>query len=256
MKPIVENYHSLIKKIKELEDDITPDKIHDKRVILRRIFPILSAYGIKPSKLKNGEKAFKLYGKLRDIQVQIEKLKIAEFIPYLNEYLYFLKDKELELQEKVKKFSKKKKIKFPHLDKKQKVDYPKIKEKANLQLNKLVERIQMEAVDDVAEIHALRIEFKKFRYLVEVLALIENIDETKIGKLKEYQDLLGEIHDYEVLISGIKKFSTKSKPEEEIDVDWLEDLQNSLIQTFDNETEQIVEVCRDVLLIDSTYKTE
>ena len=247
MKPIVENYHSLIKKFKELEDDLTLDKIHDKRVILRRIFPILSAYGIKPSKVKNAEKAFELYGKLRDIQVQLEKLKDVEFTVDLNEYLYFLKDRELELQQKALKFSKKKEIKFPQLDKTRKADYSKIKEKANRQLDKLVERVQMQAVDDATEIHALRIDFKKFRYLVEVLALIENIDDTKIGKLKVYQDLLGEIHDYEVLISGIKKFLKKTKPEDEIDVDWLEDLQNKLIETFDNETEQIVDVCRDVI---------
>ena len=256
MKSITENYHSLIKRFKELETDFTPDKIHDKRVILRRIFPILAFHGIKSSRVKNGEKAFKLYGKLRDIQVQIDKLENTEYTSIVNNYVDFLKVKEQRMLQKVKKFSKKKKLRFPHLDKPQNADYSKIMEKANRQLNKLVERIQMQAVDDFAEIHALRIEFKKFRYLVEVLALIENIDETKIGKLKKYQDLLGEIHDYEVLISGIKKFSTKRKSEEEIDIDWLEDLQNSFILTFDNETEQIVEVCRDVLHINSADKTE
>jgi CHAD domain-containing protein len=256
MKLIIENYHSLVKKFKELEGKSSPDEIHDKRVILRRIFPILTAYGIKPSKVKNGDKAFKLFGKLRDIQVQIKKLNNVEPTPDLSEYLYFLTNKEQKAQQKVQKFSNKKDIKFPQLDKTVQVDCSKIKKKTNQQLQKLVERVQMQDIYDAEEIHALRIEFKKFRYFVEVLALIENIDQTKIEKLKVYQDLLGEIHDCEVLIVGIKKFLRKRKPEEEIDVDWLEDLQNSLIGTFDNQTEKIVEVCRDVIVKSNSLTKE
>ena len=62
MKSIIENYNMLVSKFQEMEKETTPDEIHDKRVILRRIFPILTAFDINPSKVKNGEKTFKLFG--------------------------------------------------------------------------------------------------------------------------------------------------------------------------------------------------
>ena len=78
MTSIIENYHSLVKKIQDIEKGLTSEEIHDKRVLLRRIFPMLAAYNIKASKVKNGELAFNLFGKLCDIQVQLENLDKSE----------------------------------------------------------------------------------------------------------------------------------------------------------------------------------
>jgi len=246
MISIVENYYFLVQKFQAIEKGSGTDEIHDKRVILRRIFPLLSVYGIKPSKVKNGEKAFKLFGKLRDIQVQLEKLKKSSLTVELTEYRFFLKKQETKLQAKVQKFSKNKEIMFPKPDKKQLIDKVKLASKANKQLQKLVEKIQSLAIADASDIHVLRIEFKKYRYLVEILALVENIDEEKINILKTYQDLLGEIQDYEVLMNGIKAYC-KRKKLPDIDIDGLIDKQNSLIETFENQTEKFVDVCMNVL---------
>ena len=249
MKSIIENYNLLVSKFQEMEKETTPDEIHDKRVILRRIFPILTAFDINPSKVKNGEKAFKLFGKLRDIQVQIEKLESSEINTELIEYLEFLKEKEVKLKEKVSKFSKKKELKFPKIKKKKKVDAEKIKIKALKQLSKLTDKIQSLINFDEIEIHTIRVDFKKYRYLVEVLKYIENIDEGKLEEMKNYQDILGEIHDYEVLITGINKYYNKKKLEDQVDVDVLENEQNTLEEKFENEAEQFIEVCRAVISI-------
>ena len=249
MNLIIENYNVLVSKFQEMEKETTPDEIHDKRVILRRIFPILTAFNINPSKVKNGEKAFKLFGKLRDVQVQIERLENTEQYPQLIEYLEFLKEQELKLKEKVSKFSKKKELKFPKIKKKKKVDTKRIKTKAIQQLNILTEKIQSLINFDLIEIHKIRIEFKKYRYLVEVLIYIEIIDEGKLEEMKHYQDMLGEIHDYDVLIKGIKKYYKKKKSEEQVDVDDLEKEQNTLEEKFENEAEQFIEVCRAVISI-------
>ena len=232
-----------------MEKVTTPDEIHDKRVILRRIFPILTAFDINPSKVKNGEKAFKLFGKLRDIQVQIERLENTEQYPQLIEYLEFLKEKEVKLKEKVSKFSKKKELKFPKIKKKKKVDAKRIKSKAIQQLNILTGDIQSLINFDLIEIHKIRIDFKKYRYLVEVLRYIESINEGKLDEMKHYQDILGEIHDYDVLIKGIKKYYKKKKLEEQVDVDELEKEQNTLEEKFENEAEQFIEICRAVISI-------
>ena len=255
MKSIIENYNLLVSKFQEMEKETTSDEIHDKRVILRRIFPILTTFDINPGKVKNGEKAFKLFGKLRDIQVQIQKLENSELNAEFNEYLEFLKKKELELKDKVNKFSKKKELKFPKIKKKKKVDTEKIINKTNWQLNILSEKIQSLINFDVVDIHSIRVDFKKYRYLVEVLKYIENIDEKKLEEMKHYQDVLGEIHDYEVLIKGIKKYYKKRKLDDSIDVDVFENEQNTLEEKFENEAEKFIMICQTVVSFNKTKQT-
>lgn len=247
MNKIIKNYNLLVKNYQKIEKDSTEQEIHDKRVTLRRIFPILAVYKINPSNVKNGEKAFKLFGKLRDIQVQILKLESTEPTPETIEYLAFLKELELELQIKVQKFCKKKKLVFPSIKKKSKIDKAKIFKKVDKSFNKLVERMELQSIDDAEDVHKIRIEFKKFRYVIEILSYIEHIDEAKLERLKHYQDKLGEIQDYEVLIKGITKFYKKRKNGEELNIETFERDQNQLIENFDNELEMFVEVCRDVI---------
>ena len=59
-----------------------------------------------------------MFGKLRDIQVQILKLESIDQTPEIIEYLAFLKKDELELNGKVSKFCKKKELEFPTIKKK------------------------------------------------------------------------------------------------------------------------------------------
>ena len=89
MQRIPEKYNLLIEEYKKIEDTSDEKEIHDKRVILRRVFTILDLYGINSSEVKFGESAFRLFGKLRDIQIQIMKLKdINEEMRCMN-ILYF-----------------------------------------------------------------------------------------------------------------------------------------------------------------------
>ena len=248
MNTIIKNYNLQIKKFQKIESDASIDEIHDKRVILRRIFPILAAFKINPSKVKNGEKAFKLFGKLRDIQVQILKLEIIDQTPEILEYLAALRDGEYELKEKVHKFCKKKELEFPTIKKKFKFNKSRIVDKTGKSLNKLIDRIQSRSIDDAEDIHKIRIEFKKFRYKVEILSYIENIDKSKLEMLKIYQDKLGEIQDYEVLINGIKKYCKKRKTDYTEMTELFEHDQNTLIENFDNQIELFIAVCKDVLI--------
>jgi len=248
MNMIIKNYNLLIKKFQKIESDASIDEIHDKRVILRRIFPILAAFKINPSKVKNGEKAFKLFGKLRDIQVQILKLEGTDQTPEIFDYLAYLREGEKELKDKVRKFCKKKELEFPTIKKKFKFNKSKIVDKTSKSLNKLIDRIQSRSIDDAEDIHKIRIEFKKFRYKVEILTYIETIDDSKLEMLKIYQDKLGEIQDYEVLITGIKKYCKKRKLDDTEMTEIFEHDQNTLIENFDNQIELFIAVCKDVLV--------
>lgn len=245
MNKIIKNYNSLVKKYKEIEKDSTEQEIHDKRVTLRRIFPILAVSKISSSKVKNGEKAFKLFGKLRDVQVQKLKLEKTEKTPEMIEYLAYLNEQELKLQEKVRKFCKNKKLVFPVI-KKAIGKKSKIYSKTDKLLNKLVEKVQLNSIDDAMDIHKIRIEFKKFRYMVEILSYIDKVDVEKFEKLKMYQDELGEIQDYEILIKGITKFYKKRKLN--LNIELFEKEQDVLIENFDSELELFIAVCRDVVL--------
>jgi len=249
MNTIIKNYNLLIKKFQKIESDSSESEIHDKRVILRRIFPILTAFKINTSKVKNGEKAFKLFGKLRDIQVQLLKLESIDQTPEIMEYLAFLKQLESELKEKVRKFSKKKDLEFPTIKKKSTLKKTKFFLKTEKSLNKLIERVQSRSIDDAEDVHRIRIEFKKFRYKVEVLSYIVDIEESKLDMLKIYQDKLGEIQDYEVLINGIKKYCKKRKLDEVEMIDQFEHDQDTLIVNFDNQIELFIAVCKDVLIL-------
>ncbi len=244
MEKIIEKYIVLVKKYKEFENESTEQEIHDRRVTLRRIFSILDVLKIKSSKIKNGDKTFELFGKLRDIQVQILKLDSIELTPELTEYLTFIKEKEIKLKTKVANFSSKKKLKFPTIKKKLNVDSSKISKKANKLLNKLIENTQFDTIDDIAEIHKIRISFKKYRYTIEALALVEDIDENLLYKLKIHQDKLGEIQDFEVLIEGITRFFKKQKLPNEINLEIFEDLQNMMIEDFENDIQHFIEDCK------------
>jgi len=255
MNTIIKNYNLQIKKFQKIESNASMDEIHDKRVILRRIFPILAAFKINPSKVKNGEKAFKLFGKLRDIQVQILKLESTDQTPEILEYIAALRDGEHEFKEKVHKFCKKKELEFPTIKKKFKFNKSRIIEKTGKSLTKLIDRIQSRSIDDAEDIHKIRIEFKKFRYKVEILSYIENIDESKLEMLKIYQDKLGEIQDYEVLINGIKKYCKKRKTDYTEMTELFEHDQNTLIENFDNQIELFIAVCKDVLVFNKQVES-
>jgi len=253
MNTIKKKYNQLVKKYQKIENKLTENEIHDKRVILRRIFPILAAYKMNPSKIKNGEKAFKLFGKLRDIQVQMMKVESLEQTNELIKYHVYLKEFETELKGKVSKFCKKKELVFPVIKKKSKLETTKVISKTNKSLNKLIDRINSRSIDDAEDVHKIRIEFKKFRYRVEILSYLENIDESKLDMLKMYQDKLGDIQDYEVLINGIKKYCKKRKLEEDELIDVFEHDQDTLIENFDNQIELFIAVCRDVLNVNEKF---
>ncbi len=54
MNSIIKNYNLLVKRYQKIEGDSTEKEIHDKRVILRRIFPILAVCKMDSSKISNG----------------------------------------------------------------------------------------------------------------------------------------------------------------------------------------------------------
>ena len=209
---------------------------------------------MKSSKIKNGESAFKILDKLHDIQVQISKLEAVEQTPEISEYLLFLKEKEFKFEEKAYDFCYKKKPVFPLL-KKGKVEKSVFYKKFDKRFNKLVAKVRSEDIYDAEDIHQIRVDFEKFIYIVEILFSIEKIDESKLQKLKTYQDKLNEIFYYDLLICGINKFYKKRKPNEVPDTEAWELEQDALIVDFDNESNNFINACQDVIRINKSSDT-
>jgi CHAD domain-containing protein len=64
--------------------------------------------------------------------------------------------------------------------------------------------------DDLATIHRLRIAFKAFRYVVELLQpVLPGVTKRKLDTLHAFQNRLGEIQDADVLVAALDKFSLK-----------------------------------------------
>jgi CHAD domain-containing protein len=62
----------------------------------------------------------------------------------------------------------------------------------------------------ITQLHALRIEFKKFRYALEYFKEILNETTSKtINEIKQYQDHLGELHDADVACQLVRVFLKK-----------------------------------------------
>ena len=73
-----------------------------------------------------------------------------------------------------------------------------------------VERQRAMDPADVATIHRVRIAFKKFRYMVEALQpLFAEITAERIAAMQDFQSMMGEVQDTEVLLGRLDKFARR-----------------------------------------------
>jgi len=174
MNLIIQNYNLLVDDYQLIEQSATETDIQKKRKILRSIFSILASCQIKPTQVKNAVPAHKLLEKTKCIQAQIVKLQSVESSLEAKEYLDNLVQRKLKLEEKLHKFSKRKKLKFPAI-KKNKVDKDRIYRKFDKYFYKLIERLSIESIEDAEDILSVQVKFNKFQTVVEVLSYISKL---------------------------------------------------------------------------------
>jgi CHAD domain-containing protein len=62
-----------------------------------------------------------------------------------------------------------------------------------------------------ATIHRVRVAFKKFRYMVEIVhPMLEGYPEANLKRMNRYQTLMGEIQDAEVFLKALTDFDASS----------------------------------------------
>lgn len=247
MDSILQKYNLLTEKYQTIEVESLKFDVQDRRNIIQQIFSLLSVLKIDAAKVKNGKKAIQMFEKLRDVQSQLRILENAQLNPELVSYLSVLKEKELQLKWKVQRFTKKKKIEFPEIKKKSKINKSKTLSKINEILENLDSKVHSSFIDYPENVHKLRTLFLKFLYHVEILSYLDTVDNAKLEKLKLYQNQLGEIYDYEILMKGIARYFMKREWYEDKNIAIFEQEQNTLYETFIYSVEGFIGECKAVI---------
>jgi len=225
VKILLQRWQTLDHELANCKTELTVDAVHDLRVSIRRFIAMLDFFkiispnidiGISKKELKG---VLRLMGPLRDIHVQQELLQslTTEQDQRVLESIWQqwrVQEAELEtsLNELIDHFnpqhSRALVLKIQHLS--VDMDYTDFRSKIMSLLDGYFQRIrslERKAIQPLNEkkLHKMRIEFKKFRYTCEILAngFLDDADAI-LKVLKEFQSLLGDIHDLDVLRSLVE----------------------------------------------------
>lgn len=241
MDKIRKKYYSLVKKFHKLETDISEHGIHEKRVILSKLIPIISVQ--KTKNINHRKKIFSLMGKLRNIQIQILIMKSTETYPGISDYITYLDKKELKFGHKIRKFFKKHKIVFPKITLEQNICIARIISQTVHSYNKIKHIVLSNNEYNAVTMHKIRKELKVFRYGIETISLEKSIDDEVFDQLKEYQDKLGEIQDYRILIENINVYKRKKRCVNPVNTTEFDIYLKKLIDNFSSDIDAFLSVC-------------
>jgi CHAD domain-containing protein len=206
------------------------DAVHDLRVAARRLIAVLEtvreiqdASTVRECR-KRVKKLLDSLSPLRDLHVQ--RLHIAAMtgsFPQLNKFEKNLADKEDQTAAKVQKLLKQvPKIEQATTDARRHVRKPADKEAIRRVIDKrfrkvldLADRID---ASNTSTIHKMRLAFKKFRYTCEVAYPIieKDLGDDRLEQFHNFQTMMGDIQDIEVLSARLSKWTEKRNLEEEM----------------------------------------
>jgi CHAD domain-containing protein len=215
--------------------------VHDLRVALRKCRTMADALtDTNPSpgwnKLKrNSKKIFHSLGELRDVQVEQEWVKkllsgAMDARTQLLKRLRVLENERLrEAQKELDHFDRKEWRKLSRKLRSKADMFPVgsvvFQRQALMKLNDAVTLYhQARKRKSGVAWHRVRIAIKRFRYIVE--NFLPQHYEAWARDLKETQDLLGEIHDLDVLRTYIRRHSRDLEPQQTV-ASWLERIQSA-----------------------------
>ena len=218
------------KELKRCRTEFSNESVHDLRVAARRILALIQLLdSVSPRpRYQKIIRVFKdqlnEFDDLRDTQVILAEIfEILQEVPQLDEFqkhLQYTEERMLRsLRKKIKKFE------TSDVTKRIRKTHESFKANGNDELESEV----MQAVDDAylltrlrlgwvdlarpATIHRVRVSFKSFRYMVEIVhPLLKDFPEENFELMNNYQSLMGEIQDTEVFIQTFIDFSESAAP--------------------------------------------
>lgn len=222
------------KKLRRCQEQFSDTSVHELRVQTRRLLALVSLIRamIVHESLAKTERQLKkrldTFAELRDTQVQLRLVeRVLQESPRLQPFQEWLQQREQRLikrlarridQFKTGKLSglmaavrKQLKERFAgpleHLD--QLPPLLNAVDRAYAQVVRL--RLQIDPAD-TATIHRVRLAFKRFRYMIESLQpMLPEVRPRHVKSMHDYQTMMGDIQDVEVLMARVEKLAAKKK---------------------------------------------
>ncbi len=214
------NYRAELKRCRA---EFSNEAVHDLRSAARRMLAfiqLLNSLSPRP-RLERLNRAFKdqlvEFNDLRDTQVVLAEIsEVLEELPQLQEFEHYLQDVEKSLLKALRK--KLKVIDLFDVSKRIRRMRESLKAEANLNGELILQTLQ--AVDEeylvakqrqkwinpaqASTIHRVRIAFKTFRYMVEIIhPLMPGFPSENLKQMNDYQSMMGEIQDVEVIMQRL-----------------------------------------------------
>lgn len=226
------NIQRVSNKLDDYIKEPNEENIHDIRKAIRRLEASYRSLPSKKARKKRvireyteySKKLFSINSQIRDFDVISEKLTGDEN-PAQQDVIKsiegsIMKQRKTKLDEAISFALELRKLRVPKLTKKIKVSNKRSKKRFSKVIGKFATRIEHNlpiVVNDnerVTELHELRKDCKKLRYILELLPENNAKDQTTekddyvsklMEKLENVQDLLGIIHDYDTMIAYLKQ---------------------------------------------------
>jgi CHAD domain-containing protein len=215
-------------EIKRCREEFSNEAVHDLRTATRRmlvLIQLLRTLNPRP-RLQKLRLTFKDqldgFDELRDTQVILAEISESiQEIPTLQPFERYLQKNEKHLLRSVKKNFRY--LKLAEIARRVR----KTREAIEEQPGEDVRVRLLQAADDAflvakqrlgwvnptdsATIHSVRLAFKKFRYLVEIIhPILKEFPEQNLKRMNDYQGAMGEIQDIEILLQTLADFASSA----------------------------------------------
>ena len=207
--------------------EFSNEAIHDLRVAVRRLLAFLQLLNsISPRpRLRKLNRAFKdqldEFDELRDTQVILAELsEILRELPQLLEFQNHLRSEEQKilrsLRKKIKKLDTSESKKRIHktcesIEKMEDDLEAQILQTVDDAFLRVKQRFNADDLARPASLHRVRVVFKSFRYMVEIVQpLLQDFPLENLKRMNDYQSLMGEIQDAEVFTQTLADYSERA----------------------------------------------
>ena len=218
------------KELKRCQRKFSEKAVHNSRVAARRLsatIELLVAF-LRPEILKETQRLIKkhldIFDDLRDAQVQLIAVNsLQPTFPAARMFYEWLQKREARFRKRTCNCIKRSRTKpLAKLIAASERDFKKgSKKETRTAAARMLMRSVSNAFRRTAQfknrihsqrpktIHRTRVAFKRFRYMVELLAEYLGADEKLLAEMQHYQTMMGDIQDAEVLLQTFDKFARK-----------------------------------------------
>jgi CHAD domain-containing protein len=218
------------KELKRCQKKFSEKAVHNSRVAARRLLATIELLEgfLKPELVKKARCLIKehldIFDDLRDTQVQLVAVNTLQLtFPAARALCDWLQKREMRFRKRARNCVKRSRTRplarliafsedaFEKQVKKNSADLAakllaRSVNKAFLRTMQFKQRI---CTQQPKTIHRTRVAFKRFRYMVELLAEHLSADEKMLAEMQHYQTMMGDIQDAEVLLHCFDKFVRK-----------------------------------------------